>query len=82
MSCSIFFNLNVLMLHKFALKFAAFQISWPSNELIGILRHVNVFLEDVNHQQLLPLEALACLQGIQDTAPLRLRAYTLTWSTQ
>ena len=27
MSCSIFFNLNVLMLHKFALKFAAFAIS-------------------------------------------------------
>ena len=49
---------------------------------IGIPRQVNVFLEDIHHQQLLPLEAQARLQGIQDTATLRLRAFTLTRSTQ
>ena len=50
------------MLHKFAwsLQPLRFQVSWPSDEFIGIPREVYVFLQDVHHQQLLPLEAQAC----------------------
>ena len=62
-----------------------FRVSWPSDDFIGIPRQVDVFLEDIHHQQLLPPEAEACLQGIQDTGKLRLRSirpnleYTVKW---
>ena len=80
MSCSIFFNLNVLMLHKFA----AFAIS---NLLAFQLIHRDTQARQCLSRRCQPSttvasEALACLQGIQDTATLRLRAYTPTWSTQ
>ena len=75
MSCLSFFLWARWFFTSFiawALQPLRFQVSWPSDDFIGIPRQVDVFLEDIHHQQLLPLEAQACLQGIQDTEHLDL----------
>jgi len=51
----VYINIHSYLLHQtFAWRF---QVPWPSDEFIRIPRELNIFLQDIHHQQLLPLEA-------------------------
>ena len=51
----VYINIHSYLLHQpFAWRF---QVPWPSDEFVRIPGKVDVFLQDINHQQLLPLEA-------------------------